>query len=368
MRIASSVLRHWGFDANCEQASTQTCVENEALQQPAWPGSSSSSGVRKQNAAAFFQNDRGPPGTETSGRPYRSRQGNASFLGLGLPGSSKNDLRKSPRLKHHVQIRLQLQTPEIYATDIGDELPFMGPLHGCMVPDADGMGEPGLIHPEITFNALPPIFGGIREVHVHLEDLTTNQVFWDADFKLPFFDPIMNLVGKTRLKKYTVPKNMADMFHKPCVARDDMRPHFFDLSIRTLGKYWDDVLEEWRPNKGFKGRGPEAHIGFVVQRMPELSFDGKTEQLGLWRRPNSPYSADGGEIQDPFERVLAGHEDPFYDRMKGKTQRGYYDYIITKGGRTKDRFDYLAKYGPPLLLGVPPGLDDEPGNGLPFGR
>ena len=324
--------------------------------------------VRMRNAMSFFQQDGDlcADAVERVSSSRKSCRANASFL--GFPRGAKKDLRKTPKLKRNVQIRLLFQSPEIYATDVGDEIPHMGSLHGCKLPDSDGKGESGLIHPEITFNALPPIFGGIREVHVHLEDLTTNQVFWDADFKLPMFDPIVNLVGKTRVKKYSIPKNMADMFHKPCVARDDMRPHFFDLSIRTLGKYWDEVLQEWRPNKGFKGRGPEAHIGFLVQRMPELSFDGKTEQLGLRTKPGSSYAAAGEVIQDPFERVLAGHEDPFYDSMKGKTQRGYYDYIITKGGRTKDRFDYLAKYGPQLLLGVPAAMEDDDDSGNPFGR
>ena len=352
---------------SCDECSEPKCARGFAgweacsapLQQSEWMAA-----LRKQTASSFLSQDREVSLCQADQKFHgscKARNWHASFF--SFPGSAKNDLRKTPRLKPKVQIRLQFQTPEIYATDVALEVPFAGPMHGCLIPDAEGKGEPGLIHPEITFNALPPIFGGIREVHVHLEDLTTNQVFWDADFKLPMFDPLMNLVGKTRLKKYSVPKNLADVFHKPCVARDDMRQHFFDLSIRTLGKYWDETLQEWRPNTGFKGNGPEAHIGFMVQRMPELSFDGKSEQLGLWRAGSS-YAAAGDVIEDPFERMLAGDEDPFYDRMKGITQRGYYDYIITKGGRTKDRFDYLAKYGPPLLLGEPPSLEDDDESGL----
>ncbi|CAE7653792.1 unnamed protein product [Symbiodinium necroappetens] len=245
-------------------------------------------------------------------------------------GSGKNDMRQTPRLERNVQIRLQFQSPEIYNTDIGAEQRGQGRIYGCKSPDADGIGEAVMLHPEIALNALPPIFGGKRGVHVHLEDLTDHKVFWDADFKLPMFDPIMNIVGKTRIKKTTAPMNMADQFHKPCVPKDDMRPHFFDLSIRTLGKYWDDIVEEWRPNKGFKDNGPEAHIGFLVQRMPKLSADGKEEMLGVWKRKGSPIAAEGDVIQDPFERALAGHEDPFYEKSKGTTRRGYYDHIINR--------------------------------------
>lgn len=267
------------------------------------------------------------------------------------------DLAKTPRLSPKVKIRLLFQTPEIYATDIGQEQPFMGSVYGCRKPDKEGKGEKSLMHPEITFNALPPIFGGIQKVHVHLEDQTTGIVYWDADYKLPLLDPIVNLAGKTRLKKFSQPENFADSFYKPCVAKDDMKPHSFDLSIRSIGKYWDEDQQEFRPNTGFeRGRLPEAHIGFTVQRMPEI-VDGK-EKLGTWRKPGDSYARNGPVIQDPGVRWLRGEEDPFYDSTKGKTYRGYYDYIIEKGGRTKDVFGYLTKYGPHPLLTDPIGWDE----------
>ena len=334
---------------------SENCTPNEVLLQAICP-----TFIRKQKALSFLQvadgshaDGAGRGDTSFAGQPAAGSKNKSSG------GSGKKDMRQTPRLERNVQIRLQFQSPEIYNTDIGAEQRGQGRIYGCKSPDADGIGEAVMLHPEIALNALPPIFGGKRGVHVHLEDLTDHKVFWDAEFKLPMFDPIMNIVGKTRIKKTTAPMNMADQFHKPCVPKDDMRPHFFDLSIRTLGKYWDDIVEEWRPNKGFKDNGPEAHIGFLVQRMPKLSADGKEEMLGVWKRKGSPIAAEGDVIQDPFERALAGHEDPFYEKSKGTTRRGYYDHIINRWGRLKDRLGYLAKFGPQLLLGLPPELEDE---------
>ena len=352
---------------------SENCTPNEVLLQAICP-----TFMRKQKALSFLQiadgshaDGAGRGDTSFASQPAAGskNRSSAGSKNKGSGGSEKKDMRQTPRLERNVQIRLQFQSPEIYNTDIGAERRGQGRIHGCKFPDADGKGEAAMLHPEIAFNALPPIFGGKRGVHVHLEDLTDHKVFWDADFKLPMFDPIMNIVGKTRIKKYAAPMNMADQFHKPCVPKDDMRPHFFDLSVRTLGKYWDDIVEEWRPNKGFKDNGPEAHIGFLVQRMPELSADGKEEMLGVWKRKGSPIAAEGDVIQDPFERALAGHEDPFYNKTKGTTQRGYYDHIINIWGRFKDRLGYVAKFGPQLLLGLPPELEDddngEPNQGLP---
>ena len=266
------------------------------------------------------------------------------------------DLRKTPRLEPKVRIRLQFQSPEIYATDVGEEKPGLGFIYGCRRPDKEGKGEKSPLHPEITFNATPPIFGGIQAVHVHLEDQTTGIVYWDADYKLPLLDPLVNLAGKTRLKKFSQPENLTDSFYKPCVAKDDMKPHFFDLTVRTLGKYWDEDLQEFRPNTGFeRGRTPVAHIGFEVQRMPQI-LNGK-EKIGNWRKPGDSYARVGVVTQDPEQRLLHGEEDPFYDPAKGKTYRGYYNSIIDKGGRTRDTFGYLANYGPTPLLTDPPGWD-----------
>ena len=33
--------------------------------------------------------------------------------------------------------------------------------------------------------------------------LPVSKVYWDADYKLPLLDPILNLAGKTRLKKFS---------------------------------------------------------------------------------------------------------------------------------------------------------------------
>lgn len=266
------------------------------------------------------------------------------------------DLPKTPKLEPKVRIRLQFQSPEIYATDVGEEKPGLGFVYGCRRPDKEGKGEKSPLHPEITFNATPPIFGGIQAVHVHLEDQTTGIVYWDADYKLPLLDPLVNLAGKTRLKKFSQPENLSDSFYKPCVAKDDMKPHFFDLTVRTLGKYWDEDLQEFRPNTGFeRGRTPVAHIGFEVQRMPQI-VNGK-EKMGNWRKPGDSYARVGIVTQDPEQRLLHGEEDPFYDPAKGKTYRGYYDSIIEKGGRTRDTFGYLVNYGPTPLLTDPPGWD-----------
>ena len=60
------------------------------------------------------------------------------------------------------------------------------------------------------------------------------------------------------------------------------------------------------------------------------------EKVGNWRKPGDRYARIGSTTDDPGERMLRGEEDPFYDKMKGKTYRGYYDYIILKGGRSKD--------------------------------
>jgi len=277
---------------------------------------------------------------------------------MGKRPPRPEDMLKHPKLDRQVKVRLLYQSPEIYATDVASEKPYIGPDYGCFRADQDGKGEMGFMHPEITFNALPPIFGGIQEVHVHLEDTTSNLVFWDADFKLPMLDPVVNLVGKTRLKKFAMPKSMMDKFYKLCVPKDDIRPHFFDLSVRTIGKYWDEDLKEFRPNKGFaRGRSPEAHIGFTVQRMPSLDFEGK-EKPGKWKKPGSSYANNAPVLQDPHDQLMHGHVDPFYDAMKGKTYRGYYDFIIERGGRTKDKYEYLAKYGPPPFLTDPPGWED----------
>ena len=192
-----------------------------------------------------------------------------------------------------------------------------------------------------------------KGVHVHLEDKTSGIVYWDADYKLPLLDPLVNLVGKTRLKKFAQAENFADSFYKPCVEKDDMQPHFYDLTIRTNGKFWDEDLQEFRPNTGFeRGRMPVAHIGFEVQRFPQI-LKGK-EKMGEWRKPGDSYANPGIGEPDPALRAIYDEEDPFYDPVKGKTFRGYYGDIIEKGGRTKDTFGYLFNYGPnPLLLDPP---------------
>ena len=280
----------------------------------------------------------------------------SSFKAKAYEPPKPEDLVKTPKLEPKVRVRLLFQTPEIYATDIGDEKPGLGSVYGCRRPDKTGKGEKSPLHPEITFNATPPIFGGIQAVHVHLEDETDGIVYWDADYKLPLLDPLVNLVGKTRLKKFAMPENLSDSFYKPCVAKDDMRPHFFVLSVRTLGKYWDEDLQEFRPNTGFKrGRMPMAQIGFEVQRFPQI-INGK-EKMGEWRKPGDSYARVGIGEPSAEQRMLYGEEDPFYDPTKGKTYRGYFKYIIEKGGRSKDTFGYLANYGPQPLLTDPPGWD-----------
>ena len=231
-----------------------------------------------RDAASSFLSGPAPSTLVTSFQAF-------SAGGMGKRPPRPEDMLKHPKLDRQVKVRLLYQSPEIYATDVASEKPYIGPDYGCFRADQDGKGEMGFMHPEITFNALPPIFGGIQEVHVHLEDTTSNLVFWDADFKLPMLDPVVNLVGKTRLKKFAMPKSMMDKFYKLCVPKDDIRPHFFDLSVRTIGKYWDEDLKEFRPNKGFaRGRSPEAHIGFTVQRMPSLDFEGKEKpgDLAVW--------------------------------------------------------------------------------------
>jgi len=292
--------------------------------------------------------------------PKPSHQVAASFLS-GPKASSfeaykapkPEDLRKSPRLEPKVRIRLMFQSPEIYSTDIGQEKPNLGAIYGCRRPDKEGKGEKSPLHPEIIFNALPPIFGGIQGVHVHLEDKTSGIVYWDADYKLPLLDPLVNLAGKTRLKKFAQAENFADSFYKPCVEKDDMEPHFYDLTIRTNGKFWDEDLQEFRPNTGFeRGRMPVAHIGFQVQRFPQI-LKGK-EKMGEWRKPGDSYANPGIGEPDPALRAIYDEEDPFYDPVKGKTFRGYYGDIIEKGGRTKDTFGYLFNYGPNPLLLEPP--------------
>ena len=319
-----------------------------------WPGFSAHSHSRfnyfldlppltSRSAAASFLSGPADP-------PLRS-----SFAKKWTPPKPE-DMVKTPKLQPKVKVRLLFQSPEIYATDVGEEKQGVGSVYGCRKPDKNGKGEKSLMHPEITFNTLPPIFGGIKKVHVHLEDQTTGIVYWDADFKLPMLDPLVNLAGKTRLKKFAQPENLADSFYKPCVAKDDMQKHDFVLSVRSIGKYWDEDLQEFRPNTGFqRGRMPEAHIGFEVQRLPVI-VDGK-EQLGNWRRPGDSYAFGGAVVQDPFLRSLRGEEDPFYDTKAGKTNRGYYDYIITKKGRAMDTFGYLTKYGPNPLLADPPGWE-----------
>ena len=79
---------------------------------------------------------------------------------------------------------------------------------------------------------------------------------------------------------------------------------------------------------------------------------------GKWKKPGSSYANNAPVLQDPHDQLMHGHVDPFYDAMKGKTYRGYYDFIIERGGRTKDKYEYLAKYGPPPFLTDPPGWED----------
>ncbi len=330
LKCFSDSLSHWEGCTldHCRISSKRTC---ELL-----PGALSPKPISHQVAASFLS---GPVPKASSFEAYKAPK--------------PEDLRKSPRLEPKVRIRLMFQSPEIYSTDIGQEKPNLGAIYGCRRPDKEGKGEKSPLHPEIIFNALPPIFGGIQGVHVHLEDKTTGIVYWDADYKLPLLDPLVNLVGKTRLKKFAQAENFADSFYKPCVEKDDMEPHFYDLTIRTNGKFWDKDLQEFRPNTGFeRGRMPLAHIGFEVQRFPQI-LKGK-EKMGEWRKPGDSYANPGIGEPDPALRAIYGEEDPFYDPVKGKTFRGYYSDIIEKGGRTKDTFGYLFNYGPnPLLLDPP---------------
>eukprot|EP00931_Biecheleriopsis_adriatica_P045174 TRINITY_DN25895_c0_g1_i1.p1 TRINITY_DN25895_c0_g1~~TRINITY_DN25895_c0_g1_i1.p1 ORF type:complete len:395 (+),score=61.42 TRINITY_DN25895_c0_g1_i1:107-1291(+) len=342
--------------------------------------------AKRQSLAAFLagprheqpaQFDTASLGGCRSHRTILKRVTPSAFWGLSTeledhpaPSSRSNpELLLTAKLERKPRIRLLFQTPEIYKTDIGEQAKVarLGWKYACRFsPDEDGIGERGFLHPEIIFNGKAPMLGGMKKVHVHLEDKETGQVFWDADFDLKPFDFLYSLTGKVRIPSIQQPSLETVSFKKPCVPRDDPTTHFFDLSIRNGGQYMDKVLKEWRPMLGFsKGRGTLAHIGFEVQRFPVIGYDGHPVR-GRWEGPGDNHAAGGplSLVSDVHnERVKEGQEDPFYDQLTGKSHHGYYDHILKRTARSRNKFEFYEKNSPPLLIAKDPEFEEAMGLG-----
>jgi hypothetical protein len=252
-----------------------------------------------------------------------------------------------------VRIRLLYQTPEVYMTDVGKQKPVkkQGWTFACAMPDANDMGEEAMLpdlHPEIIFNQV------VKDIHVHMEDTKTGQVYWDADYQIP---PQMleNLKGRSKLAKSMLPanpQNPGTNFRKPCLPKDDNEPHLFDISVQTQDKTYKDGFTPWGKLEGFHNfRGPSAHIGFEAYRLPVLEKDPESgedkEKLGDWE-PGGSYSR-GPARDSPTLRVLYGEEDPWYNNETGDTGKMYYDYIINPWARRAGMYKYLDKYALPPL-------------------
>jgi len=285
----------------------------------------------KRKATGDFQ---APPSGGADGPPY-SEQGYWEALAKG-----EASLRMGPELEPKPRIRLMYQTPQIYATDIGQQLSpkKLGWRYACDKPDQAGVGEEGKLpypHPSITFN------GKLRNIHVHLEDTRTHEVFWDADFELK--GGLMSMIsGKYKLNSADKPLDPKSVFRRPCVAKDDPYPHSYDLTVSTDDTKYEDASPWLLQNFGWKN----AHIGFEVHRMPKLKEDSKgrtSEIIGAWTEGGS---FSKGPIHDQRERILNNEEDLFYDSRSGKSYRGYYHYIITPLGQKMHMYKYFKKKYP----------------------
>jgi len=249
-----------------------------------------------------------------------------------------------------VRLYLMYQTPEVYKTDVGEQksLTSKGWKYACSFPDKDGFGKSVPLHPSIVLNS------GVKQVHVHMEDTDTGDVFWDADYRIPY-SLTWAALGKSELPSSTPALNGVDgMFKQPCVPKDDPTTHHFDISIQTQDGYYDDNVTPWAEMEGFSNfAGPKAHIGFDAKRFPLLEtvtdpLEPQKEIVGSWT-PGGSYST-GPVHHDRHERVEAGEEDPFYDTKTGRSHRGYYYHIIKPSGRERNMYEYLDKYAPPKMI------------------
>lgn len=265
----------------------------------------------------------------------------SSFLAKKDSGHKQNiwyGLNNKSPLLGEARIRLLYQTPDVYWTDVAKQLfpAKLGFRYACKMPHEFGeVGSPPKLHPGIVFNKQ------VRNIHIHLEDTKTGDVFWDADFKLPM-GAASKLSGKSTLKPTALAVNPLDVFRKPCIRGDDPEPHLFDLSIQTQDGLFDDNSTPWGVREGFKNLdGPKAHIGFEVYRSPVIkkNLDGTEEEiLGTWR-PGGHYST-GPVHPDKWKRIAEKEEDPYWDDIRGNG-RLYYDYIIRPEARRRAQANFL---------------------------